>query len=78
MLEEPLSKILKVEPQEIQNDWKIGLAPNWDSFAQMEIILMLEEQFDLKIDDTNFELSTSVSSIKHLLWMKSRDLIQEY
>lgn len=71
-LEKLLAKILKVDSEEIQDHWKIGDSPNWDSFAQMDIILMLEEEFGLHIDGTNFESSTSVSSIKSLLKLNSK------
>ena len=73
ILEKLLAGILKVEPEEIQDDWKIGVSPNWDSFAQMDIILMLEEEFRLHIDSSNFDSSTSVMAIKTLLTANSQD-----
>lgn len=67
MVEEKIAKILKVNSCDVIDSWKIGCAPNWDSFAQMEIILMLDECYGLMVDDSTIVKATSVAGIKSML-----------
>lgn len=47
--------------------------PAWDSFAQVKLILELEEEFDIKFQTGEVTQLTSVSSLKRSLMEKGAD-----
>jgi len=46
-----LSKIIGVPVEKITGQEQLGTTPGWDSFAQVEIMLVLEKKFQIKIDE---------------------------
>lgn len=44
------TELFDVEVKELNEDFNFGVAPNWDSFAHMELIAALEDTFDIMLD----------------------------
>ena len=47
---EVLKNVFEVEDSELNECFKFGEAPNWDSLAHMELIAQLEDTFEIMFD----------------------------
>jgi acyl carrier protein len=64
-----VSKILKIDADEQCSSAK---RPEWDSLAQMKIVVELEKSFDLEIEDEMLSKLNSVVAIVSYLEAKGR------
>jgi acyl carrier protein len=55
--------ILKVSPDRLNKNSSIGSIPEWDSFSHIEIMLYLEEKYDLLIDEHSIEKLVKIKNI---------------
>jgi acyl carrier protein len=58
-----IANILKVNPDRLNLNSGIGSVSEWDSFAHVEIMLYLEERYDLIINEQSIE---KLIKIKHI------------
>jgi len=70
VLEEQLSADLSKLSAEDDFSKNLGFFWEFDSLADVEIIIALEEKFNIKIQDSEAEKTYTVSDIVHLVWMK--------
>ncbi|SYZ73779.1 Acyl carrier protein [Candidatus Zixiibacteriota bacterium] len=59
-----IARILDIDTADIVADSGIYRTQNWDSLAQINIILALEEMFEIEIPDDAIEHLTSVAEIE--------------
>ena len=50
---EVFKNVFEVEDSELNECFKFGEAPNWDSLAHMELIAQLEDTFEIMFDIIN-------------------------
>ncbi|MBT4791946.1 MAG: acyl carrier protein [Halobacteriovoraceae bacterium] len=50
-LKEVIAAVLAVEASEVKDDSSSDTIETWDSFAQMNLILALEEEYDISVPD---------------------------
>ena len=61
-----ISQILKVSPKDLDSTADLGLSESWDSFAHVEIMLLLEENFLIEMNEVTIEKYSSLKSILDL------------
>ena len=61
-LEKLLKKIFQVD--KISLDYSMDDIPEWDSFKHIELIIGLEQEFDIKLEYTDTTDMTSIPIIK--------------
>ena len=66
-LSDILASILKVNSKDITIDSSMDDFPEWDSVGHMNIILTIEEHFDVYIDDEDAMELTSVKLLMHVI-----------
>ena len=66
-LSDILASILKVNSEDITIDSSMDDFPEWDSVGHMNIILTIEEHFDVYIDDEDAMDLTSVKLLMHVI-----------
>jgi acyl carrier protein len=69
-LEKILKKILKVK---ILKNLNAKNCKNWDSIAQMSIIMQIEENFEVQFSDKEIYNLNSVDKIKKILTKKIKN-----
>lgn len=58
-----VSQILQCEPESLSKDSRLGRHENWDSLAQVKIMLMLEETYGISVDENNIDRLLCVGDI---------------
>lgn len=66
-VQETVAQTLKVSVSEVQADSSADTLTAWDSLAQVNLIMSLEEAFDLELDIDEFMELTSVPAIVEYL-----------
>ena len=61
------SKIIKVPVDQITENEALGTTPSWDSFAHVEILILLEKEFEIEIDENTLNWYISLNRILKLL-----------
>lgn len=62
-----ISNAINQDEANIGPEAAIGITDNWDSFGQLNLILLLESEFDLAIPD---DLVASLTSLKAIVsWL---------
>jgi len=62
-----LVEALQVPPEQVTPDLQFGDLPQWDSMGHMEVMIMLEAEFNVEINaDTIAELTSSSTIRKYL------------
>lgn len=62
-----ISKAINQDEVNIGPDAAMGITDNWDSFAQLNLVLLLESELDLVIPD---DLVASLTSLKAIVsWL---------
>ena len=64
-----LSKILNVPMDEISDDSSAENTRGWDSLVIMQLLVTLEEGFDIRISIKDVDFLKSISGINHLIEM---------
>lgn len=66
-IKEILANVLKIDVNKITDESSAENTPNWDSLRQMNIIIALEEEYEIEFsDDEIFELSSFKNIVKIL------------
>ena len=65
-----LMSILQIEERNITSA-KRGFTQEWDSMAWVNIIAALEDEFDIELNDDEYELVTSYELICELIKVKT-------
>lgn len=63
-----ISKTLKIPYEMVNNELKYQSIKEWDSLAHIQLIIELEEKFNLIVNDSLMEELTSVSGIKNVIY----------
>lgn len=58
-----VARVLQCEPESLSKDSRLGRQENWDSLAQVTIMLMLEETYGISIDENNIDQLLCVGDI---------------
>ena len=67
-----ISSILEISPSTVNESLSSESCPNWDSMNHLQLILALEEVYDLKIEDDDALNLLSYKEIKEFISMKSK------
>ena len=63
-----LVEALQVPEEQVTPELSFGDVPQWDSMGHMEVMMLLESQFDIEINaDTIAELTSIPAICKHIL-----------
>lgn len=54
-IREVMSVVFMVGPNDIADDCTYGVFEKWDSLASMNLVVALEEEFDIRIKDSDVE-----------------------
>ena len=66
-----ISNALNQDEVNIGSDAAMGITDKWDSFGQLNLVLLLESEFDLVIPDDLVASLTSVKAIVSWLMLQS-------
>ena len=69
-MRELVAEILKCQPESIQLHSALGVDPRWDSFAQLNIMLALEEHYNIEITDENIRRYSRFDALQELAQSK--------
>ena len=58
--------ILKVAPNSLNDESKLGSIAQWDSMTHIDIMLYLEKNFDIQVDEKSIEFYSDFKNIKAL------------
>ena len=61
------SEIIKVKVDQITGDEALGMTPTWDSFAHVEIMLLLEKEFQIEINEKTMNQFINLNRILQLV-----------
>lgn len=64
---EVFMKVFEVEETALNDTFTFGAAPNWDSFAHMELIAALEDRFGIMFDTDDITHFGSYENGKKIL-----------
>ena len=62
-----LSEVLQIPSSEITDDLTMKAVDSWDSLKHMELIVSLEQSFDIQLSFDDIVAMQSVSEIKRVL-----------
>ena len=62
-----IAKILNVDEKDLGENSALGETANWDSFTHVEILLFIEQTFNIEINEQTIETYTNLSNILKLL-----------
>ena len=65
-----MAKILNVDESQLTNESSPNTIENWDSLKQMEIIVSIEEEFNIEFDDDDVLNIKNIDSIINILSSK--------
>lgn len=71
---EIISRVVKIPAAKLNKDSGLGLVEGWDSLKHTELILQLENEFDISFDFHELDKITSVERILSSLRLKGIDL----
>ena len=66
-----ISEILTVAEDQIDSTTSVKTQPKWDSLRHMNLILAIEDGFNIRFSDDQIPLLTSVAAIEKALPTKS-------
>ena len=66
-----LAVLLEVNEEKIDNNTSAETIEGWDSLKQMNIVVAVEEEFDMMFDEEESILSDSYQSLLELIQRKS-------
>jgi acyl carrier protein len=72
-LKKLLSVLLGVDQEKINNDTSNKTINEWDSLKQMNIIVAIEEEFDIQFSEEESILSDSYVALLQLIQKKIKD-----
>jgi acyl carrier protein len=72
-LQNVFQEVFDDEDLEVTADTSAKTLPNWDSFAQVKLVVGLEEEFDVKFTTDEVATLSSVGGLKRALQAKGVD-----
>jgi acyl carrier protein len=72
-LQNVFQEVFDDEDLEVTADTSAKTLPNWDSFAQVKLVVGLEEEFDVKFTTDEVATLSSVGELKRALQSKGVD-----
>lgn len=66
-VENLVSEVLQMPASDITDDLTMKTVDTWDSLKHMELIVVLEQSFDIQLSFDEIVAMQSVSQIKHVL-----------
>jgi acyl carrier protein len=72
-LQNVFQEVFDDEDLEVTANTSAKTLPNWDSFAQVKLVVGLEEEFDVKFTTEEVATLSSVGQLKHALQSKGVD-----
>ena len=72
-LQNVFQEVFDDEDLEVTADTSAKTLPNWDSFAQVKLVVGLEEEFDVKFTTEEVATLSSVGELKRALQSKGID-----
>lgn len=72
-IQELLGNALQIPAKEVTDDLQFGDIPQWDSMGHMEVMISLEEAFDIKITAETIADLTSFTAIRQYIQENSHD-----
>ena len=61
------SKIIEIPLDQITENEALGTTPSWDSFAHVEILMLLEKEFEIEINENTMNWYINLNRILKLL-----------
>ena len=58
-----ISDILNIKKKEISNKTSMNIVQHWDSLKQMQIIIAIEDEFNIKFSEDNLIEANSVKKL---------------
>lgn len=65
-----ISEILNISQEEASDDLSINSTDNWDSLKHMELIVGIEETYNIKLEADDIVKMTTLKEIKKILSKK--------
>ena len=65
-----VSTVIKVPPSELDADSGLGTVQNWDSLSHTNLVLALEQAFDIAFDFDELDQITTITAITESLERK--------
>jgi acyl carrier protein len=72
-LQNVFQEVFDEDDLEVTDDTSSKTLPNWDSFAQVKLVVGMEEEFDIKFTTEEVASLSSVGEIKRALVAKGVD-----
>lgn len=65
-----VAEVLRLPPDTVDETTSMKTTPQWDSLKHMELILAIEETFDLTLDGDEIAAMTTVAAMEQVLSTK--------
>jgi len=65
-----IARILQLDTKEITSELAIHETPTWNSLSHIELIVSIEEEFDLELTGDEIVAMTSVDNIRRTLSLR--------
>ena len=69
-----LAKVLRVDPESIDENTSPDTVPSWDSLTHLELAAALEAAFDIRLNIREIQTMDSALRIERVLSTRVRDL----
>ncbi len=66
-----IAALLKITEDALGPGAGLGVTANWDSMAQVEIMMLLEQRFGVRVDERSLETYANLDNITNLVETKS-------
>lgn len=65
-----ISNCCQIQPSAVKEDAGVNMTPNWDSFGHLQIMMCIEQEFNVSLDTKTIAALTSYKDI--LKYLKAR------
>lgn len=62
-----IAKVLKISLENLTDESELGITPGWDSMAQVDIMMLLEESLGIEITEHTLQKYSRFSNILELV-----------
>ncbi len=73
-----ISEVLQIPPQKITDSLAIDNSETWDSLKHMELIVAIEEEYNINLKTSEIVAMTNVKAIRQILQKKGVDTKNEH
>lgn len=63
MIINDLAEILKVSPESLTGECGLGSIAQWDSVAQIDIMIYLEKNYNIEINESSLDIYSTLKNI---------------